>query len=47
MELKFEVFNGWSPQKDLAEFVNTNRIKKENILIITQDNSGYTLFYYV
>lgn len=46
MELKVETFNGWKPSKDLVEFVNTHNIKKENILSITQDHGGYTLFYY-
>jgi len=46
MELKVELFMSWSPQKDLVEFINTNRIQKENILIITQGAGSYTLFYY-
>ena len=46
MELKVEVFNSWSPHEDIAKFINTNNIKKADILTITQSNSGYTLFYY-
>jgi hypothetical protein len=46
MELKVELFMSWSPQKALIEFVNTHNIKKENILMITQDSGSYTLFYY-
>jgi len=46
MELKVEVFMSWSPAKDLAEFVKTHNISRENILTITQDSGSYTLFYY-
>lgn len=46
MELKVELFISWSPHKDLVEFINTNNIKKEHVLMITQDTGSYTLFYY-
>ncbi len=41
-----QAFVGFMPQRELADFVNKNRILKEDILIITQENMRYTLFYY-
>ena len=46
MELKQEVFNGLDPAKSLVEFVIKENIKRENILTITQNQAGCTLFYY-
>lgn len=46
MQLKTEFFMSSQPHKELVEFINTNRIQKENILVITQGDGSYTLFYY-
>jgi len=45
--LKGERFAGFAPIEGVVSFVNENAIKKEDILIITQTEYGYTLFYYV
>jgi hypothetical protein len=39
-------FTGWHPDKEIAEFINTNNIKKEDIVTITQIGGSFTLFYY-
>ena len=44
--LKSQAFVSFMPQRELAEFVNKNNIQREDILIITQENIRYTLFYY-
>jgi hypothetical protein len=46
MELKVELFISWSPHEDIAKFINSNNIKKADILMITQGSGSYTLFYY-
>ena len=46
MELKTEIFIDSSPNLALVKFIKTNHIKKEDILMITQGNGSYTLFYY-
>ena len=44
--LKSQAFISYMPQRELAVFVNKNNIKREDILIITQENMRYTLFFY-
>ena len=47
--LKSKQFSpGWSTKSyaDLVEFVNTNNIKQEEIIAITEHMDVFTIFYY-
>jgi hypothetical protein len=47
-KLKYELFNGWSPSKNLCDFINEHNIKQNDILKIVHSGvSDLTLFYYV